>query len=112
MTTHQAKYITKLHYIVTLGFAIDLPGPDEKFLEVIGTYETLKDAKRAVNANAGLISDNDKQHLTIHKVNMEDCKVYDFYRKDLKAAIQASLKAEREKEGRAYRDSQEAELTP
>ena len=96
------SFIKKQHYIVTLGFTIELPGPDERFLEIVGTYETLDDAKRAVEANAGLISDNDKQFLTIHKVDLEACKVFDFYRKDLKSAVDAAQKRQREQEARDY----------
>lgn len=95
-------FVKKLHFIVTLGFTIELPGPDEKFLETIGTYESLDDAKRAVEANAGLISDNDKQFLTIHKVDLEACKLHDFYRKDLRAAVDAAQKREREQEAKDY----------
>ncbi len=97
-----ATFVKKLHFIVTLGFTIELPGPDEKFLETVGTYETLDDAKRAVEANAGLISDNDKQFLTIHKVDLEACKVHDFYRKDLKNAVEAAQKRGREQEAKDY----------
>ncbi len=95
-------FIKKLHYIVTLGFTIELPGPDERFLEVVGNYESLDDAKRAVEANAGLISDNDKQFLTIHKVDLDTCKVFDFYRKDLKTAVIAAQKRQREQEAKDY----------
>lgn len=104
-----ATYIKKLHYVVTIGFTVDLPGPDEKFLEIIGTYESLEDAKRAVNANAGLISDNDRQFLTIHRVNLEECKLHDFYRKDLKSAVAAALQKQRAQEAEDYVKSLQAE---
>ncbi len=97
-----SAFLKKLHYIVTLGFTIELPGPDERFVEVVGTYESLDDAKRAVEANAGLISDNDKQFLTIHKVDLEACKVFDFYRKDLKTAVEAAQRRQREQEAQDY----------
>ncbi len=97
-----SAFLKKLYYIVTLGFTIELPGPDERFVEVVGTYESLDDAKRAVEANAGLISDNDKQFLTIHKVDLEACKVFDFYRKDLKTAVEAAQKRQREQEAQDY----------
>lgn len=92
----ELQLIPTTHYIVALSFTIELPGPDKKYVEIIGAYETLEDSKRSVSANANLIMDNDKQCLTIYKVNLEDNKVYDFYRKDLPEAVEEALKQQKQ----------------
>lgn len=53
-------------------------------------------------ARARFAHDNEKQYLTIHKVDLEACKMYDFYRKDLKGAIEAAQKRSRDEEAKAY----------
>lgn len=91
----EEKYLPSIHYIVAASTVFELPGPDKKYVEILGSYESLQDAKHAVEAHAHIIMDNDKQHLTIYKVNLEENKVYDFYRKDLTKAVEAAYAAQR-----------------
>ena len=97
------KYLPTIHYIVTTAYDIELPGPDKKYVDIIGSYESMEDAKQAINENVELIMDNDKQYLSLYKVNLEDCKVYDFYRKDLKDAVKLALEEQKEKDEEHFR---------
>jgi len=86
--------VPKVHYLVSLGFVIlDRPGEqyDEHYVEMIGSYESLEDAKKSVEEHAGLIMDNDEQYLTIYKVDLNECKLHDFRRKDLPKAVEKAL---------------------
>lgn len=93
----EPKYLSTITYLVALVSNVQVTGPDLRWVELIGSYESLKDAKDSVKNHALLIADNDTQCLTIYKVNLEDNKVYDFYRKDLKTAIDAAKHAVEDK---------------
>lgn len=101
MSDNVIPLVPRVHYLVALGYIIlDRPGTkdDEHYVEIIGSYEEMEDAKLAVEANAGLIADNDEQYLTIYKIDLNQCKVYDFHRKDIPEAVE-----------RAYKKMQEGE---
>jgi hypothetical protein len=79
--------VPRTQYLVALSYVIlDRPGVehDENYVEMIGNYESLDDAKKCVDEHANLILDNDAQYLSIYKVDLNQCKVYDFHRNDLK----------------------------
>lgn len=90
-----SNYLPTVYYMVGLSYNIELPGPDKKYVEIIGSYESLQDAKLAVEENVDLIMDNDKQYLSIYKINLDDCKIYDFYRKDLKLAVDKAFQKQK-----------------
>ena len=96
--------VSSIYYLVTLGYVlIDRPGTEQdiNYQEVIGSYETLEDAKQAVEANAYRIMDNDNQYLKLYKVDLEENKLHTFYRKDLQAPIQKALKAQKEQDAKS-----------
>jgi hypothetical protein len=92
----QPRYLSTTHFLVATSIDFDGDGPELAYVQVVGVYESLEDAKKSVDANAGLIMDNDKQALTIYKVNLDECKVHDFHRKDLKESVKRALKEQRE----------------
>lgn len=85
-TSSSEPILSRLHYIVALGYIIlDRPGnvDDEHYVQIIGNFESADDAKKCVEENAYMIMDNDKQYLTIYEIDLDKCKLRDFYRKDL-----------------------------
>lgn len=96
----EPKYICTSNYLITLSTNLEIQGPDKRFVEIIASCENLADAKKVVQEHANLIMDNDKQCLTIYKIDLEPGKVYDFYRSDLKEAVKKAhsrqLKANQE----------------
>src|SRR5690349_8041889 len=91
----------RVYYLVALGYVIlDRPGvdQDENYVEMIGTFESLENAKRCVDEHANLIMDNDEQYLSIYKIDLGQCKVYDFHRSDLKGPVHETLKEQQEQQ--------------
>lgn len=96
--------ISQVYYLVALGYKlIDRPGTadDVTYLDILGNYEDLEDAKRSVEANAHLIMDNDNQYLNLYKVDLEQCKMFSFYRKNLQDPIAKALKEQKMADAKA-----------
>lgn len=90
MSESTMSLVPRIHYLVALGYVIlDRPGEDydEHYVEMLGSYEKLDDAKKSVEEHAGMIMDNDKQYLSIYKIDLNKCKVADFRRKDMSEAV-------------------------
>jgi|SRR6478609_6713327 len=102
-TENTINLVPRIHYLVALGYIIlDRPGEnnDEHYVEMIGSFESYEDAKLSVDEHAGLIMDNDEQYLTIYKIDLNQCKVKDFYRKDLPEGVEEALREQREEDAK------------
>lgn len=93
--------VPQVYYLVALGYTlIDRPGTadDVKYIQMLGTFENLEDAKEAIDGNAQLIADNDNQHLTLYKVDLEQNRLFTFYRKDLQEPIAKAMKYQKQRD--------------
>lgn len=53
-------------------------------VSIIGCFNELQDAKKAVETNAAVVYNNPESSLTIYKVPLGECRLYGFTQKDLR----------------------------